>query len=240
MEDDSKNQALCKKYLTDELRQKLGRQTQATDADAIIRAQDVSQDMLESLKVKELSNDWYVVSFQFSKNTPENRAEIPLRARSADGKCVIYYIAPNGYGEDHIKADGNYGVAEKTFISQQSELAFIESFYKSYASIYCRMDENLNNQLKTLRSKYLTENAQKQYEETAREAAEDNSEGYDLLIDNYDFDPMWYETLHIKAIAPHKYQMTYSACNQTSAIDVTIKKTDNQYKIDSIGIDEGN
>lgn len=60
---DSHNEAPCKKYLTEELAAKLQRMVYATGSNPIIRAQDVNSDAIKTLNVREIADDWYMVSY---------------------------------------------------------------------------------------------------------------------------------------------------------------------------------
>lgn len=52
---DSTNEALCRKYLTEELAAKLQRMRNATGGDPIIRAQDMNSDAIKTLNVREIA-----------------------------------------------------------------------------------------------------------------------------------------------------------------------------------------
>lgn len=64
---DSTNETLCKKYLTEEMAAKLQRMRNATGGDPIIRAQDMNSDAIKTLNVREIADDWYVVSYLWNE-----------------------------------------------------------------------------------------------------------------------------------------------------------------------------
>ena len=55
---DSHNEALCKKYLTEELAAKLQRMGYATGSNPIIRAQDVNSDSINTVNEREIADEW--------------------------------------------------------------------------------------------------------------------------------------------------------------------------------------
>ena len=78
--------------LTKGLIEKLDRVRTATGCDPIIRAQDVSDDVLETLTVKHLNGNWYMVSYTWGKGSEfESTQNIPLRVAKIDGQYMIDY-----------------------------------------------------------------------------------------------------------------------------------------------------
>lgn len=64
---DSTNETLCRKYLTEEMAAKLQRMRNATGGDPIIRAQDMNSDAIKTLNVREIADDWYMVSYLWNE-----------------------------------------------------------------------------------------------------------------------------------------------------------------------------
>lgn len=234
--DDFKNAVLYKTYLTEELIEKVQRISCATGVNAIIRAQDVNEDAIETVAVKDLGKDWYLVTYLWKKGDNSTLTEIPLKAQEVDGKCKITYITPiwNGsqYGDELL----THRDEKASRIDQTSELSFLKSFYDVYLSQYCVMPKDLNSKLSTLRLHYLSQRALAQFENAELENQQDGFVGYDLLIDNFDFDGMWLKNFKVIHLNENYYQITYSGSDKVYKMGITIKRIDNNYLIDDLGI----
>lgn len=230
LHDSSKNETLCKKYLTEEALSKVQRVSNATGADAIIQSQDASIDAIETLDIKRLSNQWYLVSFLFNKRDRKTLIKIPLKARIIDGNCKISYITPvwNGlkYGDELLFR----GIKGTNGINYTSERSFLESFYKAYVMVYCAMSKDVSIQLSSLRIKNLSLKALEQFKNA--ELENNGFDGYDLLIDNFDFDCLWYKSIRLLKLNNSNYQISYLTSDKRYNIIVSIKKTNNKYLID--------
>lgn len=88
------NAGLCRMYMPEGLILKLGRETAVTGADAVIRAQDVSEDALRTLSVADLDNGWHMVEYRWDADRPETEVRIPVKTMSEDGTSTIAYIVP--------------------------------------------------------------------------------------------------------------------------------------------------
>lgn len=97
---DETNIALKQAYMPPQLIAKIAQETEQTDADAVLMAQDVSQYAIESLTVEPLEDDWYVVKYRFSADSDE--ITIPVKACDCDGEFKIVDISWNG-----INVNGN-------------------------------------------------------------------------------------------------------------------------------------
>lgn len=234
LHDSSKNKVLCKKYLTEELLAKVQRVTNATDADPIIQAQDANIDAIETINIEKLKNDWYIVSYLWNKKDSSTLTRIHLKAQNIDGNCKITYISPNWnvseYGDELLSCK----IKETNIINQTSEQSFLESFYKAYMKIYCAMPKDINAQLSSLRITNLSKNALKQFKKSEIENLRDSLDGYDLLIDNFDFDCMWYKSVGFKRLDNKNYQISYSTGNNIYKITASIIKQNGRYLIDSL------
>lgn len=232
LHDDSKNEVLCKKHFTEEMFSKFLRLVNATDADPVIRAQDANTDAIETINVERLEEDWYLVSYLWNKNDSSTLTKIPLKAQNIEGNCKITYITPiwNGsqYGDELLSCE--YERTNK--ISQTSGQSFLQDFYKAYVAVYCAMPKDVSTQLLSLRLNNLSQNAIDQLEDAELENRKDGLNGFDLLIDNFDFDCLWYKNIKFSQLNNDDYQITYLAGNKTYKIKVTIKRKGNRYLID--------
>lgn len=78
------------KYLTKELIEKVDSLVKATDADPIIRAQDLGEDDIKTLVVKHLNDNWYQVGYTSAKGSQFERAvSIPVRVVNIGGQYQI-------------------------------------------------------------------------------------------------------------------------------------------------------
>jgi hypothetical protein len=89
---DSANEALKRQYMTRALIREVGELAEAAGADPIIRAQDISEGMLNSLKVEHLAAGWYVVSYAF--NSGDEPIRIPVRLAGGGSSYRIDCIPP--------------------------------------------------------------------------------------------------------------------------------------------------
>jgi hypothetical protein len=216
--------------LTKSLIEKTRRMRTAIGADPIIRAQDFSQDMIGTLHVKHLEENWYMVSYVWG----EKQTDIPVRVALIDGRYMIDYITPEWNGSlygDSLLCDESVSPA----IIVSNSKALLETFYKAYVMKYCSMPENLQGRLEALRSKHLTANALEQFEEAANEFRMDGLVEYDLLINYFDFDRLWIPSIAYTSIDENNYKVSYTKW-QNSVVNIYIKitKKDDVYMIDKI------
>lgn len=231
----SNNETLCKMYLTDGLAAKVQRMVNRSGIDPIIRSQDVNLDAIKTLRVRIIVGDWCMVSYLWNKKDSTTLIEIPLKVENIDGECKIAYITPieNGsqYGEELFSCYEDIGTCQ---MDESSGKSFIESFYKVYIASYCSMCKDTNAKLLSLRLSNLSQTALEQFQKVELEYSKDGLNGYDLLINNFDFDCMWCKSLTFTQLKNDNYQITYQAGNKVYKINVTIKYQDGRYLIDNV------
>lgn len=232
---DSHNEAPCKKYLTEELAAKLQRMVYATGSNPIIRAQDVNSDAIKTLNVREIADDWYMVSYLWDEKDSTSLVEIPLKVGYVNDQCKIVYITPiesdTQYGDEWLFCFGNVA-SDK--IDSSSGKSLVESFYKVYLATYCSMCGDLNVRLQSLRLSNLSHTALEQFKKAEQEYLQDTFEGYDLLVTNFDFDSMWFYSLKVVPLEPDNYQVTYQAGKYTHQINIQVAYRDGRYWINAI------
>lgn len=237
LEYNSNNEALCKTYLTDEMISKVKRMSNATGGDPIIRAQDMDSVAIKTLDVRKISNDWYMVSYLWKEKDSTTLTEIPLKVKHINGKCKIAYITPfeNGiqYGDELLY---HFGDTIHYETDNTSEKSFIESFYKSYTATYCSMSKDMDQNLSELRLSNLSETALEQFKKAEEELLYDYLYGYDILINNFDFDCMWFKSLKITEVSNNNYLVTYQAGNHTLKINIKTEYRDGRYFISNISV----
>lgn len=236
LEDNSKNEVLCKKHLTDQLVEKVNRLINVTGADPIIRAQDTRLDAIETLNIKALSNDWYLVSYYWDRQNINTLIEIPIKAINENNTCRIIYITPswNGsqFGDQLLTCKDNEAIK----IKHDSTNSFIKSFYNAYTNEYCKAPKDLINNLISLQDKYLTKIALIQYKNAKCENLMDGHAGYDILIDNYDYDIDWDKSLKFIKLEDMNYLITYKGNNKEHYIIISLIKDKEKYLINNIKV----
>lgn len=235
LKNDSNNIALCKMYLTDGLLTKVQRMVNTSGVDPIIRSQDVNDDAIRTLNVRNIADSWYMVSYLWNEKDSTTVIKIPLKVENVGGKCKIAYITPvqNGvqYGDELLSYCENMKACK---IDEASEKTFVESFYKVYIASYCTMCKDVNAKLSTLRLSNLSHTALEQFAKAELENQKDGFNGYDLLINNFDFDCMWCKSLKFAQLGNDDFQISYQVGSKIYKIIVTIKKQNNRYLIDKI------
>lgn len=232
---DSNNEALCKKYLTEELAAKLHRMAYATGGNPIIRAQDVNSDAIKTLNVREIADDWYMVSYLWDEKDSTSLVEIPLKVGYVNDQCKIVYITPiesdTQYGDEWLSCFENVASYK---IDSSSGKSLVESFYKVYLATYCSMCGDLNARLQSLRLSNLSHTALEQFKKAEQEYLQDTFEGYDLLVTNFDFDSMWFKSLKVLPLDTDNYQVTYQAGKYTHQLNIQTIYREGRYWISAI------
>lgn len=235
LEDSSRNTDLCKTWFTPALIEKVGRMGNATGADPVIRAQDANEDAIETLRVSKLTDGWYLVGYLWKQGDDATLMEIPVQAQEADGRCRITYITPewNGtrYGDELVCR----GESRSEAVDQSDAISFLKSFYDRYLARYCAMSADLAAELASLRARHLSAAAAEQFRRAEAENEADGLRGYDLLIDNFDFDCLWRGQIDFTHLKGSDYRVTYRGNDRTCTIVVRIKRADGGYMIDGIG-----
>lgn len=121
-------------------------------------------------------------------------------------------------------------------IHQETAQAFLERFYKVYIAAYCEMPKDLSSKLALLRNRHLSENALAQYKNAEFENSMDGHCGYDLLIDNYDYDGNWCDSLNFKHLNGDDYLVSYGVNGKIFKIFISIKKYGKDYIINEIKV----
>lgn len=225
------NYELCKSNMTNGLLERIPRLVYAAGIDPVIRLQDINDNCIKSLVVEELGNNWYLVQYYWDENKKDSIIQIPVKTTNNTDSCKICYITPiwhnEKYGEDLIYKDTN-----TTEIDYSSGLNFIKSFYINYIAINCEMEANTETNLHKLRSTFMTTKAISQFEKARAYFEGDGCYGYDMLIDNYDFDLLWLNSINIIKDSCG-YTLSYKAANKIFKVAFSVINDNGIYKIDS-------
>lgn len=96
------------------------------------------------------------------------------------------------------------------------------------------MSKDLSLKLALLRNRHLSEDALVQYKSAELENSMDGHRGYDLLIDNYDFDRVWSESLEFKQLNDNDYLVSYKVNGKIYKIVISIKRNGDEYIVNGI------
>lgn len=226
---DSSNDSIRKKYLTKNLIAKVYRMGASTGIDPITRTQDFREDVVKTFSAKHLEKNWYMVSFIWDTDT----MNIPVRINKIGGRYMIDYITPqwngNLYGDSLL-----FDNTVQQVIDASSPLSLLKSFYAAYTMEYCSITEELMSRLAMLREKYLTPNALTQFEAAATHMRLDGLIGYDLLIDDFDFDRLWLPSMTYTQLNEDTYQIAYTKWEAPCIIILKVNKQGKEYRINDI------
>lgn len=112
--DESEIKHLKEAYLTKNLiKKQIPEMIARTDADPIIRAQDVNETCIETLTVEDLGNHWYRVSYYWKKGDASTLTQIPVRATGDGDNCKICHITPE-WEEEEALSDEEKCTEEKS------------------------------------------------------------------------------------------------------------------------------
>ena len=235
---EKKSDSLVRKYLTKNLIEKVDRMGKTTGSVPIVRAQDFREDVIKTISVNHLSDNWYMVGYTWTAFNGTTQTNIPVRVTKINNQYMIDYITPEWndilYGDNLL-----FDKPEPQIIDASTPISLLKTFYTAYTMEYCSMPLNLTSKLQTLRNKYLTANAFAQFNEGAKEYERDSFFDYDLLIDNFDFDRLWIPSIKYTQLNENTYQMSYTYGYPTTGdftrkINLKIIKQGNEYRIDSI------
>ena len=210
--------------LTPEMRKKRARLACATDSDPMIRAQDVTEYSIQSVRCRHLSGCWYEVSYR--PYPQDSTTYIPLRITTDSlGKTRISYVTPDWGNRNY--GDYWFDIPEEKVIDHQDGKTFVETFYKSYAHTYIKMEPDLEQGLKHLRETYCTPAMQEKYVRSKKEV-ELEAPMFDPAIGNDDFDAFWYSSLQIH---PTENKGCFTVSYSYTKLQVTLQCQDGKYKI---------
>ena len=214
---DKANDALKGEYFLPVLIGEVEEMAERSNADNVIRAQDASKEMLNSLEVHSLGNDWYMISYK----TVWRNAEIPVKVTHLNGKRLIEYIIPdtigNKYGDEYIDRNVN---ADDVAVGVKT----LESFYNQYIS---NQLENKDEANVPLRSEYIVPELLEQI------PALNERSGFDLIINAQDVNKKMLNSLKVESLGkPDWYMVTYSWNGKDeTAIVVKLERIGNKLMI---------
>lgn len=199
--------SLTRQMLTPEAYEKVKRATRATDCNQILRAQDYSDYGRSTVKCRHLGADWYEVSYQFAPN--EEPIFIPLRVESGASRHPrIDYIVPEWGGRQW--GDAMFDVPKVEIERDKDALTFVSTFYKRYVYPYVTNSSTLDSDRKELCKQFCTQELCDNIEQASvNHDNEDGPDGFDGIINDYDFDALWFAELDFSAIDNHQVRVSF-------------------------------
>lgn len=147
---DEANLALKQRYFLPGVMEQVEEMIAQSDADGVLRAQDVSEQMQKSLQIFPLGNQWFMVTYSWDEQSGK-KVEIPVKVSNETGKYLIKYIVPDTKGEEYgdqllsdkkesgIAVPVNVQKLKKAFSelvcnqkSAEKERAFFDAFPKTW------------------------------------------------------------------------------------------------------------
>lgn len=201
---------LLRSFLTPEMQKKRGRLIDATGADPILRAQDVSEHGRQTLTCRHLEGNWFEVAYRsFSWGVQDTvTIRIPMRTEEDEkGRVRINYIVPEWGGSRY--GDYLFDIQSQRIIDRLDARIFVETFFKAYVYPYATMSPSLEQDLEQLRKRYCTPSFLRgKYAAIKQEYLEDG-ESIDPLINCADFDAFWHPSIRVDSIDSLTFRISY-------------------------------
>lgn len=227
---------LPKQLFTPEMWQKLGRLNSVIDADAMLRAQDISDYGVESVTCNHLEGDWFQVSYFW--NEGDLPVVIPVKIKEVDGDYKFCYITPY-WGA--WRGDSLFDVKPCGNVNQNNALDFVRSFYCNYTYLYAVMTPDLEHKLRDLQLKYCTSEMNHKIVETIDEMKGDiGGDCYDPVIMSCDFDIYWFDSLEVDTLSQDDYIVSYQFSNDYLVkLKVHVVQQSGKWMIDDVSAYKG-
>lgn len=216
---------LIKDYLTPEMQKKIDRLISVTGSDPLLRAQDVSDYGIQSLRCRHLEGKWYEVSYLRTENDTAS-VQIPIKVDiDANCKSRIAYVTPYWGGNKY--GDQIFDVWAKEVKDDVDGGIFVETFFKAYVYPYVIMSSTMEQDMNQLRKTYCTDAMQKKYAILLQKSLEDENL-LDPMIGCADFDAFWYKSIKISSLGKNCFLFSYN--NGVDILNMNIKVTVKQLK----------
>lgn len=227
-----KSDSLEKSMLTPYMIEKVHRMSYMMDAYAILRAQDYTDEMLQSLQVEYIEDRWFRVTYKHSLEKKSEKFDIPLRMND---HYMIDFITPpwnesTAYGD--LLFFDDYPEIE---IDDRHAERFLRTFYAAYTSRYVTLCDGLQSLLSEMRKQYGTDEFLAQWREAESDSRNDGTPFYDILIADYDFDKRWIASLQVEYVGDGIYRVGYrNDRKQLVEIELELVQVEGRYRINFI------
>ncbi len=211
---------------------KVRRMASQTDSDPFLRGQDYSDYQLENLLCSYKGDNWYELKYYFGPNYAPTT--VPLKIESNDSGLRICYIAPYGVNSENFTYSFP-NIQPCGAVCQENAYLFITSFYCNYTYLYAVMTPDLVSKAEDMRQRYCTPNLLSKVKRINDERRyEIGGEGFDLLIDGYDFDILWFNSLNIKELTPSTFSITFDTIAYTKSFIAEVIKDNDEWRINNV------
>lgn len=223
--------SLTRRMLTPEAYEKVKRASRSTDCDQILRAQDCSVYGRNTVKCRHLGANWYEVSYQFAPN--QDTVFIPLRVESKVNRHPrIDYIVPEWGGRQW--GDAMFDVPKVNVERDKDVLTFVSTFYKRYVYSYAMNSSAIDADRKKLGKRFCTPALCDSIEQARVNRRDDDGlDGFDAIINDYDFDALWFNELAFSTIDKNKVQVSFRGYQN---LVVTVSGKSGTFLIKSINV----
>lgn len=172
--------SLLSRYLTPHAREMYHRMVMEHDCDMLVLAQDTPDDLEQTLSVRSLGEGWYQIAYSVGNAATTNCLYIQ------EGKGFAHFRI--AFIKGFSTHEGNklfYARKPEIPINMESAESFLCSFYQAYAALYCSLDVDVEQETEVLRRKFLSPQAQQQYEDCASGYLKEGMDGYDVLVGGF-------------------------------------------------------
>lgn len=223
--------SLTRRMLTPEAYEKVKRAARATDCDQIIRAQDYTDYGKSTVKCHHLGANWYEVSYLFDPN--QDSVFIPLRVASGMHRHPrIDYIVPEWGGRQW--GDAMFNVPKVDVERDKDVLTFVSTFYKRYVYSYATNSASIDADRKKLCKQFCTPALCDSIEQARVNRRDDDGlDGFDAIINDYDFDALWFNELTFSTIDENKVLVSFRGYQN---LVVTVSGKRGSFLIESINV----
>lgn len=217
-------------YMTLCAQKRIGRMSEAQEADCIISAQDYSPNMLKTLAVKPLKNHWYLVTYFFNLSDDDKTEPTQIWVKVKDNKITAIY--PWKIDMEAVEAP----LTPPAKILHTDVLSFAKSFYDNYLHCYLDCNKDVDTAINELQKQYGTKHLLAKIAKIKATYAEDYLMKYDPLIGSSYFDVTYLKHLKISKKGNNEIVITYKVyyIYDTKIRLRVVKQKDNTFAIDDI------
>ncbi len=195
-----------------------------------LRTMDYADIDSASIEVKHLDGKWYMASYKW--NGKERLVNIPIRVTLEQRKrAYIDYVTPIWGGESY---GDSILTAEEPHIKMTDKKEFVTTFFKRYTWLFINMSETWEDQQQALRKQFLTEDMQKEYDDTREAVAGSIDEYFDPIVGGGYFDTFFYRNISVKQLSDKEFSIAYGCGFIEHERKYTVSGEEGNYKITKI------
>lgn len=214
-----------REHMSPGLRLKIERMRHMLNCDPITNTQDPNPELFSRLTVQPLAQKGYYSIIINSGIV----SQITVHLEGKQIKSLTPWLAlPQDMEQKFPEGE----------VDKEAPRRFVMTFMHQYLNTYIRASEHIEQELDSLRRRYLTPKAQKEWERVAKYVEEqDGRPGFDQLIDDYDYDATFVSNgLEIGRRSPLEIEVQYRGDHDLHhAIYFVLVRTEEGYLIDDFG-----